>query len=176
MIERTALTKVTREQALHLSGAIDEKTAVTVGKLVGAEGIVLGTVTANTTEDKPYSETRSQCGAQDKKGKCTSWQNYTVSCTKRDAYFSFTPKILSVATGQIVVSEVLTGQDSEQVCQDAQQPLKGRTEMLTVAKGDAIRKFRELIAPYYITRVLKILAFPILGFSEHSWTFPADTP
>src|SRR2546426_6846525 len=22
----------------------------------------------------------------------------------------------------------------------------------------------------------RLLAFPILGFSEHSWTFPADTP
>jgi len=157
VIERAALQKVMQEQALHLTGAIDEKTAVTVGKLAGAEGIVLGAVTASTVEDSGYSEGRSRCVAQDERKRCVRWQQYTVSCTKRDAYFAFTPKVISVATGQILVAESLAGGAEAKGCQDSGQPLDGRMELLVGAKAKAMQKFRELVAPYRMPVEIAIL-------------------
>lgn len=45
VIERAALDKLLREQALGVSGVVDEATAVEVGKVAGADAIVLGSVT-----------------------------------------------------------------------------------------------------------------------------------
>src|SRR5262245_19202750 len=57
VVERTALNKVMKEQAIALSGAVDETTAARVGKLVGAEGVILGVVKTDMAH-KPYEETR----------------------------------------------------------------------------------------------------------------------
>lgn len=45
VMERTALEKVLKEQKLQTSGIVDEKTAVNVGKIAGADAIVIGDVT-----------------------------------------------------------------------------------------------------------------------------------
>lgn len=44
VIERTALDKVLEEQSLAVSGLVDEKTATNLGKLAGADAIVLGSL------------------------------------------------------------------------------------------------------------------------------------
>jgi hypothetical protein len=166
------------EQAISLSGTIDDTTAAKVGKLVGAEGVIMGVVKTEVAQ-KLYQETRSRCVSKDQKGKCTSTQDYTVQCKKRDAYFSFTPKIVSVTTGRIMASEVLVGQNSQQTCADSSpdgnavaglvaalmggDPKKANTgmqsdaEMLGAAKQEALNKFREMIAPHYVNRQFVIL-------------------
>lgn len=157
VIERASLENIMREQNLHLTGAVEEETAVTVGKLVGAEGIILGTVTTNVAEDKHFSQKRSKCEARDEKKKCIKRREYKVRCTTRDAYFSFTPKVINVATGRIVASESLSGHIRDSVCQDSGRPLRGRAQMLGDAKKRAIKKFRELIAPYSVIVEIALL-------------------
>lgn len=44
VVERAALHRVMEEQKLHLTGAIDPKTAVEIGKLLGAKVLLLGSV------------------------------------------------------------------------------------------------------------------------------------
>ena len=44
VIERGAMDQVMNEQALGMSGMVDEKTAVEVGKLAGADVIIVGTI------------------------------------------------------------------------------------------------------------------------------------
>ena len=156
VIEREALKKILQEQRLHLTGAVDETTAVKVGKLIGADGIIFGTVTQNTTEDKHYTSQRSECSSRNKDGKCISWRKYSVGCTERDAFFSFVPKVVSVATGQIVASETLTGQSNDKGCHDS-GTLKGRQEMLVEAKGQALSKFRLIMAPYSVSMEIVLL-------------------
>jgi hypothetical protein len=157
VIERASLENIMREQKLHLTGAVEEETAVAVGKLVGAEGIILGTVTTNAAEDKHFSQKRSKCEARDKEGKCIKRREYMVRCITRDAYFCFTPKVINVATGRIVASESLSGHIRDSVCQDSGRPLRGRVQMLGYAKKRAIRKFRELIAPYSVMVEIALL-------------------
>ena len=42
VLERSQLDKILEEQALELTGAIDEETAVDVGKLLGIDAVVVG--------------------------------------------------------------------------------------------------------------------------------------
>ncbi len=44
MVERSKINKVLEEQAFQLSGAVDPKTAVEIGKILGAEAVVTGAV------------------------------------------------------------------------------------------------------------------------------------
>ncbi len=157
VIEREALKRVMKEQRLHLTGAVDEATAVKVGQLIGAEGIVFGTVTQNTTEDKHYSSRRSECASRDKDGKCKSRREYSVSCTERNAFFSFVPKVVSVSTGQIVASETLTGQADDSACRGSRKPLMGRQELLEKARKEAFAKFRLIMAPYNVCMEIVLL-------------------
>jgi curli biogenesis system outer membrane secretion channel CsgG len=151
VIERDAVTKVLQEQMLHQTGVVDAKTATDVGKMLGADGIVMGVITQDTTQDKGYSEKRSKCAAKNKKGKCKRWTEYTVSCTERTAYFSFTPKIVRVSSGEILSSEVLSGLAQDRECRDSGRALADRQTLLARAKSQAIEKFREVVAPYYVS-------------------------
>jgi hypothetical protein len=88
-------------------------------------------------------------------------------------------KIVSVATGRIVASEVLVGHNSQQTCADsspnsdavaglvktlmggdtkkANTDMRSDAEMLGAAKQEALNKFREMIAPHYVNRQFVIL-------------------
>ena len=157
VIERTAVNKVLEEQALHMTGVVDSKTAAKIGGLLGTDGIVMGVISNNITKDKHYSEKRSKCVSHDKKGKCLRRSEYSVGCTERNAYFSFTPKVVDVSSGQIVTSKVLSGQSSDRVCRDSHRALIDRRALLDSAKIQAIEKFRELVAPYSVLVELKTL-------------------
>ncbi len=45
VIERSAIDKIITEQKVQASGAVDDKTAVKLGKIAGADALVIGTVT-----------------------------------------------------------------------------------------------------------------------------------
>lgn len=156
VIERAAIDRIVKEQSFQLSGAVDEETASRLGKLLGADCIILGAVT-QSTEDASYSQKRSECASKNKDGKCTQRRKYSVSCTKRNAYFSFTPKAVNVTTGQIVASEVLSAKTSDSVCRDSQRALKNREELIVKAKAISVEKFREMVAPYYVNVTIKLL-------------------
>ena len=157
VIERGAVEKLLEEQMLHQTGVVDPSTAAKIGKLLGADGIVMGIITRNNIADKRYYEKRSKCVARNEKGKCVRRKEYNVSCTERNAYFSFIPKFVSVSTGEILTSEVLSGHTVDDVCQDSERALRDRQEMLTKAKNQAIEKLRELIAPYYVDVEIKLI-------------------
>jgi curli biogenesis system outer membrane secretion channel CsgG len=48
VIERSAIDKVIREQSLQSSGTVDDKTAVKLGKIAGADAIVIGSITGTS--------------------------------------------------------------------------------------------------------------------------------
>jgi curli biogenesis system outer membrane secretion channel CsgG len=52
IVERNKIDKVFKEQNLGLSGMVDENTAAEVGKLLGAEYVVFGSITSATRKDE----------------------------------------------------------------------------------------------------------------------------
>jgi len=165
LIDRVRIDKLISEMKLSQSALVDPNTAAKVGKLVGAKGIYTGVVTTSDTSDSRYREERTRCAYNvtkyDKKGRayeeCGRWETYTVSCTKRDATFTFTPKLIEVETGRIVYANNISGTASSSVCEDSRAPLAAPFELIDRAKGVAKAQLKRDVSPYYVTFEIKLM-------------------
>lgn len=130
---------------------LDSAQAKKLGRNAGANGIVVGAVTANSWGDTGYTESRMRCRPVGKKTVCSPGDTYNVNCTKRTAVFSFTPRVVNVGTGEIVVAQPFSSTAEDSACSDAGTPLAGGPALLDVARNDAIKAFRNHVAPHYET-------------------------
>lgn len=166
LVDRTTLERVISEMKLSQSALVDPATAAKVGKLVGTKGIYTGAIITANTSDGHFTETRRECAEWEKiegerkwyqaKDKCVKWKEYTVPCIKRDAIFSFTPKLIEVETGRIVYANTISGTASSSACQDRGAPLSSY-DLIQQAKQPARAAFRNDVAPYYITIEIKLM-------------------
>lgn len=165
LVDRVSIDKIMSELKFSHSGLVDQDTAAKIGMLVGAKGIYTGVVTASQVKDNNYRDKRQECRRheikRDKKGKeyegkCISWRNYSVSCTKRDAIFAVTPKLIEVSTAKILYSRNLSASANSSGCEDTAPP-KSEQELLSAIKGNVKRQFIKDIAPYYITAEIKLM-------------------
>jgi tetratricopeptide (TPR) repeat protein len=165
LVDRASIDKTVTELKFTQSALIDQNTAAKIGNLVGAQGIYTGAVTASQVKDSRYREKRQECVQhkieRDKRGneyegRCIQWRNYYVNCTKRDATFSVTPKLIEVTTAKILYSRNLSSSASSSGCEDGTLP-KGEQELLDKMKEDVKRQFIQDIAPYYITVEIKLM-------------------
>ena len=166
LIDRTKLEKILKEQEFSQTGMVDETTAVKVGKLIGAKGIYTGAVTVRNCKDSHFTEERSECAQRqieyDKKGraregKCIGWRKYSVPCTKRDAIFSFTPKLIEVETSRIIYSNNVSGVASASECRDSGRPLPSEIDIIARAMESAKMTFKKDVAPNYVTFSIKLM-------------------
>jgi tetratricopeptide (TPR) repeat protein len=165
LVDRASIDKIMSEQKFSQTALIDQATAAKIGKLVGAQGIYTGAVTGAQVKNSHYKEKRQECARheikRDKKGNeyeggCIQWRHYTVSCTKRDAHFSVTPKLIDVSTSRILYSRNLSKSATSSGCEDASPP-KDEQELLEKAKEDVKIQFLKDVAPYYVTVEIKLM-------------------
>jgi hypothetical protein len=129
-----------------------------VGKAVGVAGVYTGSVGSSSLNEERYTEKRQTCGlyrtVTDSSGRktqeCTNWYDAQVSCTKRTAVFSFTPRLIEVASCRIVFSNTYEDKSESKVCADDGKGLVEGTVMLKRAQERAMQKFRMDVAPYYV--------------------------
>lgn len=165
VVDRVRLDKAIEEMKLGQSALVDPNTAANVGKLVGAKGIYTGTITNAASQDSHYKEERSRCESEvtkkDKKGReyteCARWGKYNVSCTKRDASYAFTPKLIEVETGRVVYANNVSGATTASACEDSQKPLSSAGELIGQAQKFAKAMFRADVAPYYTQVEIKLI-------------------
>ena len=86
LISRSHLDKVLKEQALHMTGAINPKTASKVGGILGAGAVITGSVNTYDSEDRQY------------------YASDGASCMDRTVFVSFTAQFINVQTGEIITS------------------------------------------------------------------------
>jgi tetratricopeptide (TPR) repeat protein len=165
LVDRASIDKTISEMKLSQSGLVDQKTAAKIGKLIGAQGIYTGVVTRNNYDDSHYTERRSTCVRYEQKkdkdgntytGACLSWRQYTVNCVKRVADFAVSPKLVDVSTGRILYSRNLSALANSSGCEDT-RPVQSENVLLDKAKEDVKREFRRDVAPYYVTREIKLM-------------------
>jgi tetratricopeptide (TPR) repeat protein len=165
LVDRASIDKTISEMQLSASGLVDQKTAAKIGKLIGAQGIYTGVVTRNRYDDSRYTERRSTCTRYEQRrgkdgkistGACISWRQYNVSCVKRVASFAVSPKLVDVTTGRILYSRNLAAQATSSGCEDA-RPVQSESVLLEKAKEDVKTEFRRDVAPYYLTREIKLM-------------------
>lgn len=165
LVDRASLDRTISEMKLSQSGLVDQKTAVRLGKLIGAQGIYTGVVLQDSYNDSPYSERRTACTRYETKrdkdgstyqGACISWRNYNVSCIKRVASFAVSPKLVEVSTGKVLYSRNLSGNAESSACKDT-NPVQSEAVLIERAKESVKKEFRRDIAPYYVTREITLM-------------------
>jgi curli biogenesis system outer membrane secretion channel CsgG len=165
LVDRASVDKIISEMKFSQSGLVDPKTAVKLGKMVGAQGIYTGVVTQNDYSDSRYAERRQTCTQyemrRDEKGRtyqgpCVRWRTYHVQCTKRVANFAVSPKLVDVATGRVIYSRNLSAVTNSSGCEDT-NPIQSEMVLLEQAKSSVKNAFRRDIAPYYITREIRLI-------------------
>ncbi len=165
LVDRTSLDKIINEMPLSPSGMVDQKTAVRIGKLVGAQGVYTGVVIQNSCDDSPYYENRSTCvqyeQERDKngnlyRGPCISWQLNNAKCVKRVANFAVSPKLVDVITGRILYSRDLSASANSSGCDDT-RPAQSGNELLERVKEMVKKDFRHDIAPYYVIKEISLM-------------------
>jgi len=165
LVDRASVDKVISEMQFSQSGLVDQKTAVKLGKMIGAQGIYTGVVTRNNYNDSSYSERRSTCTRYEQKkdekgnsyqGACLNWRYYNVNCMKRVANFAVSPKLVDVTTGRILYSRNLAAMTDSSGCEDT-RPVQSEMVLLDKAKESVKKEFRRDVAPYYITREIKLM-------------------
>lgn len=119
-LEREYLQKIFEEQALSQTGAIDEKTAVQVGKLSGVNTIVVGSVTLVSHKDTgPTKRTLTgyyEKRYRDPKGVQRTKKepfNYIAYDVERSVDVTLSYRLICVETGVILFNESLTEQISD---------------------------------------------------------------
>jgi len=164
LVDRASIDKVISEMKFSQSGLVDEKTAVKLGRLVGAQGIYTGIVNLNNYNDSRYTEKRQTCDRyeekKDKDGKsyqvCAYWRSYNVNCVKRVADFSVTPRLVDVATGRVLYSRNISAMKNSSGCDDT-HPAQSDMVLLEQAREQVKQEFRRDVAPYYVTREIRLM-------------------
>lgn len=158
LVDRGGLDKVLSDMMLGMTGMVNEDTVAQVGKAAGAKAIYTGNIGNASVQDDPYSEKRQKCAfyrtVTDTKGgktqECASWFDDQVTCTKRAAVFSFTPKLIEVESGRIVFSNTYMSSLESKVCADEGKALLDGKLMQKSVQDEALQTFRRDVAPYYV--------------------------
>ncbi len=96
VLERTKLESVLSEQDLAMSGRVDPATGARFGKLVGAQYLVAGTVTA-------YEEDTASTGGG------LSFGGVSLGCKSSKAYLAIDLRVIDSTTGEIAFVRTVEG-------------------------------------------------------------------
>lgn len=155
VIERRQLHHVIEEQRLGSSGLIDIDTVVRVGKLIGVDGILMGTITEYDVHKVRFQGKERRCTREDRDGDCKKWANVSVPCTEYTATFAFVPKLVNVSTGRLAGTDSISRQSSVTACGRISAP--NQSDLMRVAKDEALSELNKTIAPHYVTQDIVLI-------------------
>jgi tetratricopeptide (TPR) repeat protein len=135
IVERSQIAQVMQELQLSQTGVIDEAQAAQVGKMLGVDAIITGTVTVSC-EDRWIKENRKD----KKKG------DYVVDCNKRAASAFTIIRIIKVETGQVIGSKQALKKEELKKCEgeygnDLPTPETTVDKCLQVVAGELVNYF-----------------------------------
>lgn len=118
VVDRENMERILQEQRLSLSGVVDEQTAVQAGNLIGAQAILIGSVTdyrevpgelRRSTKDGFESYRVQQVNKETgEKYMETKYKpvRYSEYLQENHAYLSFSYRLVSLETGEVLLSKV----------------------------------------------------------------------
>jgi tetratricopeptide (TPR) repeat protein len=106
LISREELDQILREQNLGASGLVDESQAASIGKLLGADAIIVGDIISSTHDAQSTSSVI----------RLTSSQSGNVPCLNRTAAATVNMKVINVTTGAILCTKTAQTTAKNQQC------------------------------------------------------------
>ncbi|MBK9059359.1 MAG: hypothetical protein IPL81_05635 [Flavobacteriales bacterium] len=122
VVDRDNIQRILDEQRMGMSGVVDESTAVSAGKLLGAQAVVMGTVITYTEQPgKTKRSTKDGYESYQVKVLNKETNNYSYDTRYKPAKYneyyqenktniSFSYKLVSLETGQVLMSKVVDKQ------------------------------------------------------------------
>lgn len=122
VVDRENMDRILEEQRLGLSGVVDEQTAVRVGNLIGAQAVLMGNVVSyqeipgqvrKSTKDGYESYRVQQVNKEtNEKYFITKYKpvRYTEFYQENKVILSFNYRLVSLETGEVLVSKVVERQ------------------------------------------------------------------
>jgi len=138
VVERSQLEKVLHEQNLSNTGIVDDAQAATIGKVLGIDAIIMGSV-SYTSKDEP-----SQNPMVDLSGK-----SYTQYCTKRSVTADARMKIIDVNTGKIIGTKDKRSVYTETKCDEKRSGLTSVSAMADLCIKDLAFELVNYFNPHF---------------------------
>lgn len=162
LVSRRDFDKILQEQKLQHSGLMDSKDIVDVGRLIGAQALIAGSLLDASSRDSYYQEQRSRCSDL----KCKSIYYYSVSCTTRVATLSADIRLVDVKQGDIIYATSLTKSSESSRCSDSIYPLDSQSSMLNVLSSLVAKEFVSKISPSYKTFSVELMEDADIKYSK----------
>ncbi len=148
LIERSRLAQVLQEQRLAQSGVVDEAQAAQVGKVLGVDAIVVGTVSFTLTdqplqEERTYTENRRQ------------YTRY-VNCLQREGLMKVHARVVSAASGQVLGSVDRPLPIKLKHCADDQGVLPTQQSVAEASSHDLADAIANYVAPHFELREFEL--------------------
>jgi curli biogenesis system outer membrane secretion channel CsgG len=159
VIERDQIDIILKEQGLSVSGAIDESKAVDIGKLLGVDAMILGSLSYNY-EDETYTRDFKK---KDGTVVITYYRNRKLNA-------SASMKIVSVQTGEIIGTtnerETETDLASSKKGYPGTSAVKSPESLAEEAYKDIATKLVNYFAPYYQTTAINLQKVKFKDFKK----------
>jgi hypothetical protein len=119
LIERSRIDDVTKELVRsHGSPLFDEQSAVRLGRLVGADTVLMGMLSGPWAESRHYTVNYQECGRYDGR-KCVYQTSRPSHCQQRAISLKLTLRAVSVESGRIVFAKTYSGTADDDSCRSA---------------------------------------------------------
>ena len=158
-INRSELDRVLDEQRLQDSGLIDLDTTVEIGKLAGANAMILGSVTRPTMTNTRYTQTRRQC----RNDEC---RDVEVSCTKRVVSTSAQIRMVDITRGDIIYGDTITKSRQYRRCRGDATSLPSLQVAGNHLSDLIAQEFVQKLLPQYVTFSVTLLNKPDIDYTK----------
>ncbi len=158
-VNRRDFDQILSEQKIQNSGLVDPSAVVEVGKILGAQAIISGTLSQPTSSDTFFYETRTRC----KKEQC--WEE-KIGCTKRVVGLVAELGMTDTQKGDIIYAQSINKSDEWKHCSDDSQVIPSvnmAAQSLADRIGDA---FVYKLLPHYVYYNVELLEDPDLDYTD----------
>jgi hypothetical protein len=148
LIERSRLAQVLQEQRLAQSGVLDAAQAAQVGKVLGVDAIVVGTLSFSVT-DQPLREEHRYT---------VNKRQYTrsVSCVNREGLMKVHARVVSAESGQVLGSVDRPLPVKSKHCDDEEGGLPTGQSVAEASSHDLAEAIANYLAPHFELREFEL--------------------
>ncbi len=144
-ISRRDIDQILREQRFQNSGLLEPGEAVDMGRIIGAEAIISGSVSTPSKSDSHFDETRTRC----EDDKCKKISIYQVRCTKRKVSLWAELRMVDVEQGDIIYADRISKSKYWSHCYDDSRVLPSRHEAAQQLADEITKEFTIKLTPHY---------------------------
>ena len=153
IIERNRLSQVLNEQKMNQSGIVNDNQAVEVGKILGIDVMIIGTISFEAKDEESTNR----------------YKDGSVSyCTKRIVSTEARMKIISVKTGQIIGTKEVAQTYSSKKCNKERSGLTSVSKLIDFCLKDIAYMLVDYYSPRYKLQKYKFVKIKNKEFKEQT--------